>query len=239
MSPGDRSAAGTPGAVVARGPSDRPGGADRPALPPRRLGPGRLVLASHNAGKLREVAALLVPHGLQVVAAGVLGLPEPAETADSFLGNAAIKALAAARAAGLPALADDSGFSVAVLGGDPGVRTADWAERPEGGRDYAMAMAKVAALAAARGAADRRAWFTCALVLAWPDGHTEGFEGEVHGTWVHPPRGGRGFGYDPMFLPEGFAETFGEMDPAQKHRLSHRARAFARLAAACLPPAGG
>jgi XTP/dITP diphosphohydrolase len=208
----------------------------------RRLEPGRLVLASHNAGKLREVAALVAPHGMQVVSVAALGLPEPAETEDSFLGNAAIKALAAARAAGLPALADDSGFSVAALGGDPGVRTADWAALPGGGRDYAMAMAKVAELAASREGAregahpDRRAWFTCALVLAWPDGHTEGFEGKVHGSWVHPPRGERGFGYDPMFIPEGYAQTFGEMDPAEKHRISHRARAFAQLAAACLPP---
>ncbi|MCB4823946.1 non-canonical purine NTP pyrophosphatase [Roseicella aerolata] len=205
-------------------------------MPHRRLGPGRLVLASHNAGKLREVAALVAPHGMQVVSVKELGLPEPAETENSFLGNAAIKALAAARAAGLPALADDSGFSVAALGGDPGVRTADWAELPGGGRDYAMAMAKVAALAG--GHPDRRAWFTCALVLAWPDGHTEGFEGKVHGTWVHPPRGERGFGYDPMFIPDGHAETFGQMDPAEKHRISHRARAFAQLAEACLPRPG-
>lgn len=212
-------------------------GLNRPAEagPRRRLQPGRLVLASHNAGKLREVAALVTPHGMQVVSVKELGLPEPAETEDSFLGNAAIKALAAARAAGLPALADDSGFSVAALGGDPGVRTADWAELPGGGRDYGMAMAKVADLAAAL--PDRRAWFTCALVLAWPDGHTEGFEGRVHGTWVHPPRGARGFGYDPMFVPDGWSETFGEMDPGLKHRISHRAVAFAQLAAACLPPA--
>ncbi|MBK1660297.1 non-canonical purine NTP pyrophosphatase [Paracraurococcus ruber] len=202
----------------------------------RRLEPGRLVLASHNAGKLREVAALLAPHGLQVVSAGELGLPEPAETETTFLGNATIKALAAARAAGLPALADDSGFSVASLGGDPGVRTADWAMLPGGGRDYAMAMAKVAALAEPH--ADRRAWFTCALVLAWPDGHAEGFEGEIHGRWVFPPRGTNGFGYDPMFVPEGGAQTFGEMAPAAKHADNHRARAFALLAAACLPPAG-
>ncbi|WP_135468496.1 non-canonical purine NTP pyrophosphatase [Crenalkalicoccus roseus] len=200
----------------------------------RRLAPGRVVLASHNAGKVREVAALLAPHGLEVVSAGALGLPEPAETEESFLGNARIKALAAARAAGLPAIADDSGFSVAVLGGAPGVRTADWATRPDGTRDYAMAMAEVARRAGA--AADRRAWFTCALVLAWPDGHWEGFEGEVHGSWVHPPRGERGFGYDPMFVPEGHAQTFGEMDPALKHAISHRARAFAALAAHCLPP---
>jgi XTP/dITP diphosphohydrolase len=201
----------------------------------RRLAPGeRVVIASHNAGKVREVAALLAPHGIAVVPAAELGLPEPAETEDSFLGNARIKALAAARAAGMPALADDSGFSVAALGGTPGVRTADWATRPDGARDYAMAMAEVARRA--EGGEDRRAWFTCALVLAWPDGHAEGFEGQVHGTWVHPPRGDRGFGYDPMFVPEGRAETFGEMDPALKHAISHRAAAFAQLAAHCLPP---
>jgi XTP/dITP diphosphohydrolase len=205
---------------------------NRPATP-RRLDPGRLVLASHNQGKLREVGALVAPFGMEVVSVATLGLPEPAETENSFLGNARIKALAAARATGLPALADDSGFSVAALGGDPGVRTADWAELPGGGRDYAMAMAKVAALAAPH--ADRAAWFTCALVLAWPDGHTEGFEGKVQGCWVDPPRGSRGFGYDPMFVPDGATETFGEMDPAAKHAISHRARAFALLAAACLP----
>lgn len=200
----------------------------------RKLEPGRLVLASHNAGKLREVKALLAPHGLEVVSAGELGLPEPEETEGTFLGNAAIKALAAARATGLPALADDSGFSVAALGGDPGVRTADWAALPGGGRDYMAGMAKVEERA--RGAADRRAWFTCALVLAWPDGRTEGFEGEAHGRWVWPPRGARGFGYDPMFLPDGGAETFGEMDPALKAGINHRARAFALLAGNCLPP---
>lgn len=200
----------------------------------RKLEAGRIVLASHNAGKVRENAALLAPHGISIASAGELGLPEPEETETTFLGNARIKALAAARAAGMPALADDSGFSVAALGGDPGVRTADWAQRPDGSRDYAMAMAKVEALA--REHADRTAWFTCALVIAWPDGHTEGFEGKAPGHWVWPPRGTRGFGYDPMFVPEGFAETFGEMDPAVKHRISHRARAFELLAAACLPP---
>ena len=205
--------------------------------PRRRLERGRLVLASHNAGKLREVAALLAPHGMEVVSVGELGLPEPAETENTFLGNAGIKALAAARATGLPALADDSGFSAAALGGDPGVRTADWAMRPDGTRDYAMAMAAVAERAGgAAAAADRRAWFTCALVLAWPDGHTEGFEGKAHGSWVWPPRGARGFGYDPMFVPDGHPETFGEMDPAAKHAISHRARAFALLARECLPP---
>ncbi len=198
----------------------------------RRLERGRLVLASHNAGKLREVAALLEPHGLDVVSVKELGLPEPAETEETFLGNATIKALAAARAAGLPALADDSGFSVEALGGAPGVRTADWAIQPDGSRDYAKAMAEVARQAASN--PDRRAWFTCALVLAWPDGHTEGFEGKVFGHWVHPPRGSRGFGYDPIFVPDGQDQTFGEMDPAAKHAISHRARAFALLAEACL-----
>ena len=202
----------------------------------RHLDRGQLVIATHNEGKRREVAELLEPFGMEVLSAGALGLPVPEETENSFLGNARIKALAAARATGLPALADDSGFSVASLGGDPGVRTADWAELPGGGRDYAMAMAKVAALAAPH--PDRHAWFSCALVLAWPDGHSEGFLGEVHGAWVHPPRGGRGFGYDPMFVPEGGpeggTETFGEMEPAAKHAISHRARAFALLRDACL-----
>jgi XTP/dITP diphosphohydrolase len=199
----------------------------------RRLTGGKLVLATHNAGKLREVAALLAPWGFEVVSAGALGLPEPAETEDSFLGNARIKALAAARASGLPALADDSGFSVAALDGAPGVRTADWAETPSG-RDYTMAMGKVEKLA--RHASDRRAWFSCALVVAWPDGHTEGFLGEAHGAWVWPPRGANGFGYDPMFIPAGGTETFGEMTPAAKHAISHRAAAFALLSAHCLPP---
>lgn len=202
----------------------------------RRLTEARIVLASHNAGKVRENAALLAEYGVTVVSAGELGLPEPEETEDSFLGNARLKALAAAKASGLVALADDSGFSVAALDGAPGVRTADWAETPAG-RDYAMAMAKVERLA--RHAADRRAWFSCALVLAWPDGHSEGFLGEAHGSWVWPPRGTRGFGYDPMFIPEGHSETFGEMDPALKHGISHRAAAFRQLAAACLAPRAG
>jgi XTP/dITP diphosphohydrolase len=197
----------------------------------RRLEGPKLVLATHNKGKVQEVAELLAPWGFEVVSAGALGLPEPAETEDSFLGNARIKALAAARASGLPALADDSGFSVAALDGAPGVRTADWAETPQG-RDYAMAMAKVERLA--RHAADRRAWFSCALVLAWPDGHTEGFLGEAHGHWTWPPRGANGFGYDPMFIPDGHVVTFGEMDPTEKHAISHRAAAFAQLSAACL-----
>jgi XTP/dITP diphosphohydrolase len=202
-------------------------------MSPRRLTGPRLVLATHNAGKLREVAALLAPWGFAVVGAGALGLPEPAETEESFLGNAGIKARAAAAASGLPALADDSGFCVAALDGAPGVRTADWAETPAG-RDYGMAMAKVEKLA--RHAPDRRAWFSCALVIAWPDGHAEGFLGEAHGRWVWPPRGEHGFGYDPIFVPEGHTDTFGEMAPAAKHAISHRAAAFRQFSAACLAP---
>ena len=202
----------------------------------RRLAPGeRIVLATHNKGKVREVSALLAPHGIEVVSAGELGLPEPAETETTFLGNARIKATAAATASGLPALSDDSGFSVASLDGAPGVWTADWAMQPDGSRDYSAAMGKV--MEVAQESEDRTAWFTCALVLAWPDGHVEGFEGKAMGRWVWPPRGTNGFGYDPMFVPDGGAETFGEMAPEAKHAISHRARAFALLAAACLPPA--
>lgn len=200
----------------------------------RRLAERRIVMASHNAGKVRENAALLAEYGIEVVSAKELGLPVPEETENSFLGNATIKAVAAARASGLVALADDSGFSVAALNGAPGVHTADWAELPGGGRDYAAAMAKVEALARAH--ENRAAWFTCALVLAWPDGHTEGFEGRVAGEWVWPPRGPGGFGYDPMFQPTGYSQTFAEMDPAEKHRISHRAVAFHMLAEACLKP---
>nr|WP_314073030.1 non-canonical purine NTP pyrophosphatase [uncultured Roseococcus sp.] len=197
----------------------------------RRLQPGQLVLASHNAGKLREFGALLAPHGLELVSAGALGLPEPEETGDTFIANATIKALAATRATGLPALSDDSGIEVAALGGRPGVRTADWAIQADGSRDYAAAMGRVAA---EDGSADRRCAFVAVLVLAWPDGHIESFEGRVEGSWVAPPRGGNGFGYDPMFVPEGESLTFGDMLPEQKARHSHRARAFAALQSACL-----
>jgi len=201
----------------------------------RRIEPGaRICIATHNAGKLREIAALLAPHGLSVVSAGELGLAEPVETEDSFLGNATLKARAAAKASGLPALADDSGFSIGAIGGAPGVHTADWATRPDGSRDYALAMRK--AMEAASEFEDRRAWFTCALVLAWPDGHAEAFEGVARGHWVWPPRGQNGFGYDPMFVPDGGEESFGEMEPARKHAISHRAMAFRKLLAA-LPPA--
>lgn len=200
----------------------------------RRLAAGeRIVLATHNKGKVREVAALVAPFGIQVVSAGELGLPEPAETEKSFLGNARIKAVAAATAAKMPALSDDSGFSVGALDGAPGVYTADWAMQPDGTRDYAAAMRKV--MEAASGFEDRAAWFTCALVLAWPDGHVEGFEGKAMGQWAWPPRGANGFGYDPMFVPDGGTLTFGEMAPEEKHRISHRALAFAKLAATCLP----
>lgn len=202
----------------------------------RRLAAGeRIVLATHNKGKVREVGALVAPFGIAVVSAGELGLPEPAETETTFIGNAKIKALAAATATGMPALSDDSGFSVGSLDGAPGVYTADWAMQPDGTRDYAAAMRKV--MDAAQDFEDRTAWFTCALVLAWPDGHVEGFEGKAMGHWVWPPRGENGFGYDPMFLPDNKPQTFGEMTADQKHRISHRALAFAQLAAACLPPA--
>lgn len=195
----------------------------------RRLSPGsKLVLASHNPGKLREIAPMLAPFGVEVISAGALGLPEPDETAPDFTGNARLKALAAAIASGLPALSDDSGFSVAALGGAPGVVSARWAG-PE--KDFGMAMARVHQEAG--DAADQGAFFTCALCLAWPDGHAEVFEGRVDGFTVWPPRGSLGFGYDPMFLPAGGSLTYGEMDPAEKHATSHRARAFALLKAAC------
>ncbi|MBP0493713.1 RdgB/HAM1 family non-canonical purine NTP pyrophosphatase [Roseomonas indoligenes] len=199
----------------------------------RALTEKRLVLATHNAGKAREVAALLAEHAIEVITAGSLGLPVPEETENTFVGNATIKALAAARASNTVSLADDSGFSVAALDGAPGVYTADWAEQPDGTRDYAAAMAKVERLA--RHSPDRKAWFSCALVLAWPDGHVESFLGESHGVWVWPARGEKGFGYDPMFVPDGETQSFAEMDPARKHAISHRAAAFRLLSEACLP----
>ena len=203
----------------------------------RRLEPGRLVIASHNQGKVREIRALLEPFGIEPVSAGDLGLPEPAETGQSFADNALIKAHAAAEGAGLPALADDSGLCVPALGGRPGVATADWAERQpfEGppGRDWYLAMGKVEGLLAELGPdADRSAWFACTLALAWPDGHAEVFEGRVEGRLVWPPRGTRGFGYDPVFVARGHDVSFAELDPAEKHRISHRADAFAKLVAA-------
>lgn len=195
----------------------------------RRLASGsRLVLASHNPGKVREIEDLLRPHGITVVSAGSLGLPEPPEDAPDFVGNARIKALAAAQASGLPALSDDSGFCVAALDGAPGVLSARWAGP---GKDFAAAMARVNERMGE--ASDRRAWFICALCLGWPDGHAETFVGRVDGTAVWPPRGDKGFGYDPIFLPAGERRTFGEIDPAEKHAVSHRARAFAQLLVSC------
>jgi XTP/dITP diphosphohydrolase len=198
----------------------------------RRLSRGaRLVLASHNKGKLVEIAELLrTPDGtprVELISAGDLGLPEPPETAPDFAGNARIKAQAAAQASGLPALADDSGFSLAALAGEPGVYSARWAG-PD--KDFAAAMAEVARRLG--DAPDRRAWFTCALALAWPDGETATFLGRSEGHAVWPPRGTNGFGYDPIFVPLGASETYGEMTPARKHEASHRARAFAALLAA-------
>ena len=201
----------------------------------------RLVVASHNQGKVRELEQLLDGFGIKLVSAGVLGLAEPEESGSTFEENAALKALAAAEAAGLPALADDSGLAVEALGGDPGIYSARWAGE---GRDFAHAMEKIEAGLDARGARDpasRRAAFIAALCLAWPDRHTECVEGRVDGTLVWPPRGNKGFGYDPMFLPDGHARTFGEMTAEEKHSwspgrpgLSHRARAFALLVEACL-----
>ncbi len=199
--------------------------------PARRLRRGdRLVLATHNAGKLREIAVLLAPYGVDATSAAALGLAEPEEDAPDFAGNARLKALAAALASGGPALADDSGFGLAALGGDPGVLSARWAGP---GKDFAAAMARVQARLGA--AEDRRAWFSCALCLAWPDGASATYLGRVEGEACWPPRGTLGFGYDPMFVPAGATLSYGEMAPEDKHAGSHRARAFAQFAAACLP----
>lgn len=202
----------------------------------RKLGSGKLVIATHNAGKLREISALLDPYGVACISAGSLGLPEPAETGTTFVENALIKARAAAQSSGLVSLADDSGLSVAALNGRPGVYTADWAERQwfEGdpGRDWFMAMGKVEGMLQAIGPdAPRDAWFSCVLALAWPDGEYAVYEGGVDGTLTWPPRGDRGFGYDPVFIASGYEQTFAEIDPAEKHRISHRADAFAKLVA--------
>jgi XTP/dITP diphosphohydrolase len=189
----------------------------------------RLVVASHNEGKVREIAALLGPLGVTPVSAAALGLPEPEETEATFIGNAALKAEAAAGATGLPVLADDSGLVVHALGGDPGVQSARWAGAP---RDFDAAMARVWAALQQDGARDLSARFVCVLALKRPDAPMQTFEGAVDGVLTWPPRGARGFGYDPMFIPHGYAQTFGEMDPDEKHRLSHRARAFEKLVAA-------
>lgn len=195
------------------------------------IGP-KLVLASHNKGKLAEIAALVAPFGIEALPASAFGLAEPAETEDSFAGNALIKARFAASGSGLPALADDSGLCVDALDGAPGVYTADWAETPTG-RDWMLAMTKVEERLRVLGPdVSRRAHFHCTLALVWPDGREQLFAGEVAGALVWPPRGERGFGYDPMFVADGHRETFGEMAPERKHAISHRAQAFARLQAA-------
>ena len=215
--------------------------ASAPRTDRRQLEPGRLVLASHNKGKLREFSELLSPFGLEVVSAGELNLPEPEETGTTFEANAELKARAAVEATGLPALSDDSGFCVMALDGAPGVYSARWAG-PE--KDFAMAMRTIEEKLQAAGAtdpADRRASFVAVLCLAWPDGHVELIRGEIEGTAVWPPRGQGGFGYDPMFRPDGHETTFGEMSSDEKHGgndgrppLSHRARAIAALARECL-----
>lgn len=205
----------------------------------RRLGSGSLVIATHNAGKLKEISALLDPYGVRCISAGSLGLPEPAETGVTFAQNALIKARAAAEASGLAALADDSGLSVAALDGRPGVYTADWAERQwfEGapGRDWYMAMGKVEGKLAELGpGTPRDCWFTCVLAIAWPDGSAAIYEGRALGSLTWPPRGKLGFGYDPVFVPTGGTRTFAELEPAEKHRFNHRADAFSKLVAGAL-----
>lgn len=189
--------------------------------------PRRLVVASHNAGKVREIAALLAPFGFDVVSAGELGLPEPEETEPTFVGNAVLKAKAAAAASGLACLADDSGLEVTALDGAPGIYSARWAGPA---KDFRHAMQRVWDELGKRGAQDLSARFVCVLALAQPDGAVETFEGAVDGTLVWPPRGEKGFGYDPIFTPAGHTRTFGEMAPEEKQPLTHRARAFAKLA---------
>lgn len=210
-------------------------------MPHRKLEPGKLVVASHNKGKIREINELLAPYGFDVVSAGDLALPEPEETGATFEANAELKAIAAAKASGLPALADDSGFCVEALDGAPGIYSARWAG-PD--KDFAMAMRTVEEKLQQKGATtpeQRRGSFVAVLCLAWPDGHTEFFRGEVKGQIVWPPRGDRGFGYDPVFQPDGHERTFGEMTSEEKHgwsttkpALSHRARAFQLFSKACL-----
>jgi XTP/dITP diphosphohydrolase len=196
----------------------------------RRLTAPRLVIASHNPGKTREIAELLSPFGVDVISVAALNLPEPEETATTFIGNAELKARAAAAGSGLPALADDSGLVVHALGGAPGIYSARWAGPT---KDFSIAMARVQRELEAAKAADRGAHFIAALALCWPDGHCESFEGRVDGRLAWPPRGDKGFGYDPMFVPDGHAISFGEMEPAAKHAISHRADAFRKLTAAC------
>ena len=199
----------------------------------RKFTDGKLLVATHNKGKLEEISALLEPFGVVVTSAGELGLPEPEETETTFVGNARIKAHAAAQATGLPALADDSGISIDALGGAPGVYTADWAETPTG-RDFIMAMTRAwTELEAVNAPYPRLAQFRCTLVLAWPDGHEEVFEGVMPGQVIWPMRGDQGHGYDPIFQPNGYDQTFGEMDRWEKNRISHRADAFRKLVEGC------
>lgn len=199
----------------------------------RKLAPGKLVIASHNQGKVREIRALLGPFGMAPVSAAELDLPEPDETGTTFVANAELKAMAAADLSGLVALADDSGLCVEALNGDPGVYTANWAETANGTRDWMLAMTKVEQKLEALGPdVSRSARFVCTLALAWPDGHVEWFEGSVDGTLVWPPRGEMGFGYDPVFAPLGQTKTFAEMTPAEKLPLTHRTAAFEKLVAA-------
>jgi len=196
----------------------------------RKFAEKSLVVASHNAGKVREIKDLLGGFGIETMSAGDLNLPEPDETGDSFRANAELKALAAATASGKPALADDSGLCVEALNGAPGIYSARWAG-PQ--KDFDFAMEKVRLGLVEEGTLNTKAWFIAGLALAWPDGHVEYFEGRVDGELTWPPRGLKGFGYDPMFVPNGFEETFGEMDPEKKHGLSHRAHAFRQLVDAC------
>lgn len=200
----------------------------------RRFAGGDLVFATHNSGKLAEIAALLAPYPIRLSSNADHGLPEPDETADDFAGNALIKAQSAMRGTGLPALADDSGIEIEALGGAPGVKTADWALSGTG-RDFNLAMTRVwRELEAVAAPEPRRARFCCTLALVWPDEHAEIFAGEMSGQIVWPMRGAQGHGFDPIFQPDGYALTFAEMDPALKNRISHRAVAFRKLVAGCL-----
>ena len=198
----------------------------------RRLEPGKLVIASHNPGKVREIADLLGPHGIEPVSAAELDLPEPDETGNTFIDNAELKARLAADLSGLPALADDSGLCVDGLDGRPGIYSARWAGE---GKDFMVAMERIEEELLAKGPeAGRNAHFICALSVCWPDGHIESFEGRVDGLLVWPPRGENAFGYDPMFQPIGREMTFGQMDPVDKYAMSHRAVAFRKLVAALI-----
>jgi len=204
------------------------------SLKPRQLEAGKLIVASHNPGKVVEIAALVAPYNIEPISAAELNLPEPEETGMTFKANAELKAKAAASEAGIVALADDSGLMVDALNGEPGIYSARWAGP---GKDFVHAMQKIEDLLQEKGATSkeaRRAHFICVLCLAWPDGHVETFEGRISGTLVWPLRGNKGFGYDPMFQPDSHDITFGEMDPERKHAMSHRARAFEQMKAVCL-----